>query len=541
MSTRKIITRNVLWNCSGLGARLGVGFFIAPFLLHGLGDSTYGLWIVIGSLTSYFGVLDLGVRGSIGRNVALHRARGDLAGINAIFSTAFCYLCAVAVLSLAVTVGAMFLFFWIIQVEPEQLHFARLALLLVGLNFALCLPLQAFDGILWAYQRFDLQNGVDIPTVLLRAGLTYYFIAAGHGLVALAIITLVTSLACLAAKVMLALRLEPNLRIGWTRIDRAATKGLFGYGVWYFLLSLVRTIAPPVFLLIVGSRLGMALVAPFNVATGLLSYANQFLIAGTQVLTPVATAMHARDDQERQRALFLTGGRGCLALSLLLVSLFVFLGKPLIRLWMGPSMEHAYLLLLILSAGELLPMSQWITYSMILGKGRHRILAISSVLEITTSAVAALLLTASDGGLVSVCLALAIPAALARGVCPMVFGCGLVGLSPASYLAQAVLPPLLAAAGPVLLLGLATTWWTPATWPAVILCGGGYTIFYLSVTGIGLFGVEVWRDFARRMISRQGDHEWAPDAGRESATPKQPPSLDGPVRVAVSGVGCIDP
>ena len=262
---------------------------------------------------------------------------------------------------------------------------------------------------------------------------------------------------------------------------------------------------PPISLMIVGSRLGMTLVAPFNIATGLIGYANQFLIAGTQVLTPVATALHARDDQERQRALFVTGGRGCLALTLLLVSLFVFLGRPLIRLWMGPSMEYAFPLLLILSAGELLPMSQWITYSMILGKGRHRILAICSVLEITVSAAAALLLTAADGGLVGVCIAMAIPAALARGVGPLVFGCRLTELSPMSYFASAVLPALGVAAGPVLLLGLTTAWWTPTTWPQLFLCGGGYTILYLGVAGIGLFGIDVWRGLAQRLFAGQRD------------------------------------
>jgi O-antigen/teichoic acid export membrane protein len=503
MSTKKIITRNVLWNCSGLASRMLVGFFIAPFLLHRLGDSTYGLWIVIASLTSYFSVLDLGVRGSVGRNLALYKARGDVAGINAIFSTAFCYLCAVAVLSVAATLVALHYFFFVIQVEPGQIDSARLSLLLVGLSFALSLPLQAFDGILWAYQRFDLQNAIDIPTVLLRAGLTYWAVGAGHGLVALAVITLFTSLASLAVKAGLALRLEPDLRIGWTRIDRSSTAGLFGYGLWYFLLSLVRTLAPPISLLIVGSRLGMMLVAPFNVATGLIGYANQFLIAGTQVLTPVATALHARDDQERQRALFVTGGRGCLALTLLLMSLFVFLGKPLIRLWMGPSMEYAFPLLLILSAGELLPMSQWITYSMILGKGRHRLLALCSLLEIAISAGAALALTAADGGLIGVCLAMAIPAALSRGVCPLFFGCRLVELSPASYFAHALLPALLVASGPALLLCLATTWWTPTTWPELFLCGGGYSLFYLSAAGIGLFGVDVWRALAKKIFAQQ--------------------------------------
>jgi O-antigen/teichoic acid export membrane protein len=508
MSTKKIITRNVLWNCSGLAARMLVGFFIAPFLLHRLGASTYGLWIVIASLTSYFGVLDLGVRGSVGRNVALFRARGDLAGLNGIFSTAFFYLCAVAALSLVVTIGALYFFFWVVQVEPDQVQTARLALLLVGLSFALSLPLQAFDGILWAYQRFDLQNGIDIPTVLLRAGLTCYVVGAGHGLVGLAAITLLTSLAGLAVKSLLALRLEPDLRIGWTHVDRASSKGLFGYGVWYFMLSLVRTIAPPVNLLIVGSRLGIALVAPFNVVTGLIGYANQFLIAGTQVLTPLATALHARDDQERQRTLFIAGGRGCLALTLLLVSLFVFLGRPLIRLWMGPTMEYAFPLLLILSAGELLPMSQWITYSMILGKGRHRLLALASLLEIAVSVGGALLLTTEGAGLFGICLAMAIPAALARGICPLVLGCRLVGVAPASYLARAVLPSLTTAAGPVLLLGLATAWWTPSTWPEIFLFGITYTILYLGVAGIGLFGVEVWRSLAQRITGwhREAEH-----------------------------------
>src|SRR5262249_49556845 len=73
--TRRAVVRNAVWNCSGLIISMLVGFFIAPFLIHRLGDSTYGLWIIIGSLTSYFGVLDLGVRGSVGRNVALFRER----------------------------------------------------------------------------------------------------------------------------------------------------------------------------------------------------------------------------------------------------------------------------------------------------------------------------------------------------------------------------------------------------------------------------------------------------------------------------------
>src|SRR5690242_12787116 len=111
MNSTTTVTRNALWNWLGLAVQTGTGFLIAPFLVHRLGDSTYGLWIVIASLTSYFRVLDFGVGASVGRNVAFFRARNDLTGINGIISTAFTYLCAVAVLAVLATAAAVYLFF----------------------------------------------------------------------------------------------------------------------------------------------------------------------------------------------------------------------------------------------------------------------------------------------------------------------------------------------------------------------------------------------------------------------------------------------
>jgi O-antigen/teichoic acid export membrane protein len=500
MTTKKIVAHNALWNWAGIATHMLVGFFIAPFLVHRLGDSTYGLWIVIASLTTYFGVLDFGVGGSVGRNVAFFRARDDLAGVNGILSTAFFYLCVVAVVALLATVGILWLFFLMIDVPPEQQDAARLALALVGLNFALSLPLQTFDAVLWAYQRFDFQNGVDIPNVLLRAALTYCLIGAGHGLVALALITILTNLLGLSIKMALALRVEPRLRIGPSHINRESAKGLFGYGSLYFVYSLMKTIGPQLMVMIVGSRLlGTALLTPFSIAMRLISYAHSFLIAGTGVLTPVATALHAQNDQDRQRALLISGGRACFAMALMFVALFVFLGKPLIRLWMGPPLEFAYPLLLILMAGELLPMSQHITDSMILGRGRLSILAGTSILETASSCAAPLLLAGQGYGLVGVCLAAAIPAAICRGLCPLVFVCRAVGVPLASYLRQVILPALLVVAGPIWLLGAVTSTWSPSTWPELFACGTVYAIVHISVASVGLFGFDAWRAWARRV------------------------------------------
>ena len=66
----RLIVRNVGWNWLGAATAMVCGFFVAPFLIHHLGDTGYGLWIVIGSLAGYFSLLDFGVRGAVGRHVA---------------------------------------------------------------------------------------------------------------------------------------------------------------------------------------------------------------------------------------------------------------------------------------------------------------------------------------------------------------------------------------------------------------------------------------------------------------------------------------
>ncbi|HEX2971798.1 MAG TPA: oligosaccharide flippase family protein, partial [Tepidisphaeraceae bacterium] len=92
MSVTRVIARNVIWNWVALGANLLAGFIVAPFLVHRLGQTGYGLWILVASLIDYFGLLDMGVRGAVGRQIALHHAKQNRQGVNETLSTALAIL-----------------------------------------------------------------------------------------------------------------------------------------------------------------------------------------------------------------------------------------------------------------------------------------------------------------------------------------------------------------------------------------------------------------------------------------------------------------
>ena len=61
--------RNVLSNWVALVVTAVISFVLTPILVHGLGHFYYGLWILVGSLVDYFGLLDVGIRTTLQRFV----------------------------------------------------------------------------------------------------------------------------------------------------------------------------------------------------------------------------------------------------------------------------------------------------------------------------------------------------------------------------------------------------------------------------------------------------------------------------------------
>jgi O-antigen/teichoic acid export membrane protein len=481
----KRIARNVVSNWAGMAVTLLAGLVLLPFLVRRLGQTDYGLWILISSFTGYFGLLDLGIRSSVGREIAVQRAKGSQDGVNAIVSTALAFLSAAGLVALLASAGfALVVEHVFREVPPEAVPDCRLALVLIGLNLALWLPLSVFDSMLWARQHFGLLNATEIGTTLVRTGLTFYCVANGGGLVALAVINLVSLAGAQGARGALVLGLDRRgLCVGPSRITREAARCLFGFGVWNFLMQVARLINGQLGTFLIGALMNVALVTPFSIAARLIGYAREFLAASTAVLTPVAVTLHAEEDEARQRRLFLEGGKYCLVLTTFIVTVLLVLGQSVLALWVGPRLASASDLVVLLTLGEALPMAQWVSFSVILGKGGHRRLAFYSLAE-NLAALPLALLLAGPWGLAGVCVAFAVPAALFRGLLQLLYACGLVGVSPGEYVRRALVPVLAVAAGPALGL-VVLAWWRPVDgWAALVGYTAGYGVAHLLACGL---------------------------------------------------------
>jgi hypothetical protein len=102
------IIKNVSSSWFALGTSVVVGFFLWPFILHRLGEDAAGIWVLIFSITGYYGIFDLGIRSSVIRYVAKAKATNDPAQASRLVSTSlFSYSC-IGAATLLITLVASF-------------------------------------------------------------------------------------------------------------------------------------------------------------------------------------------------------------------------------------------------------------------------------------------------------------------------------------------------------------------------------------------------------------------------------------------------
>src|ERR1700686_3479098 len=149
-AARNVIVNWLTYLVSGV-----VSLFLSPFIVHHLGNSAYGVWVLLVSLTGYLGFLDLGIRGA----VTLYVARFHSEGAHEKSSYTISSACGLFITAgfLAVLASTLFAMFAIphFDIPPTYSRSAQIVVVITGLNIALSLVSGVFGGVLVGLQRFD--------------------------------------------------------------------------------------------------------------------------------------------------------------------------------------------------------------------------------------------------------------------------------------------------------------------------------------------------------------------------------------------------
>jgi O-antigen/teichoic acid export membrane protein len=158
---RSEIIKNVSSSWVSLGVNILIGIFLSPFILHRLGNLSYGAWVLVFSVTGYYGLFDLGIRSSVIRYVSTFTATNDVEGLSRLINTSIVVYTAIGALAMVVTVavsahvGALF------RMPAYFIPTARVLFLIVGTSVSLGFTAGIFGGVLEGLGRFYVVNTED--------------------------------------------------------------------------------------------------------------------------------------------------------------------------------------------------------------------------------------------------------------------------------------------------------------------------------------------------------------------------------------------
>jgi O-antigen/teichoic acid export membrane protein len=430
------IAGNIFSNWVALVLGMVVAFFLMPFVVHHLGNVAYGVWVLVVSLNSYMGLLDLGLRGAVTRFVSKGATQGNHDESSEAASGALWIRLWLSIAILLTSIGFASVFTRLFQVPPSLAWDARWAILATAAGLAITLCSGVFGGILAALHRFELLSTVSITQNLLRAGGIVVLLEYHHGILALALWELTTTVVASCLQIYLCFHGYSELRIHLGTPSRVILRKLWGYSFYVFVINVALQLVYYTDNLVVGAFVSAAGVTFYAIGGTLVGYARQVVGSMTTTFTPLASTFEAEGSERSLRQLLIHGTRAALIVSLPIELALFLRGETFINLWMGAEYAHSsgtvlrvLLISLIVSTGSAA------ACGIVYGMEKHRRVALWGILEGAANLTLSIFLVRRIG-IYGVAWGTTIPSVFVELFLWPPFVCGLVAISIRRYLWQ---------------------------------------------------------------------------------------------------------
>ena len=481
---RQIVTvaRNVTTRYLAIIAETAAGMVMLPFNLNHLGPSAYGLWVLLGSITIQFSILDLGYGGALVKFMAQYRAHRDARALNEIASTLFFVFAAIGLLAYGLAVIVAFNLDHVFRLSPEQAEIGKWILLIIAIHICLNFPFSVYGGVISGFQRYDQNNMVAIVSTTAIAVVNFIVLKAGYGLVTLVAATTAVRIIAYFVYRRNAYRIFPELSIQPGLFCRSRLKEVTGFSIYSSLIDWANKLNYQLDTVVIGAFIGSGAVAMWAPAERIISGVQRLTNQLNGVLFPTIVDSDATRQRERLQQILLQGTRLSLVMVFPITAALILLAEPLVHAWLGnkaASMAGTIPIIQILAIAVAIRVGNATGTTVLKGAGQHRMLAFVNIATGLVNLALSIVLI-RPFGLEGVAYGTLIPIAVSAIFILFPAACRRVGLSLGEAVRHSVFPAL----WPAFIVGMVlamTRHISSGTLLAVVLQASGGGLLYLAL------------------------------------------------------------
>lgn len=335
MSKIRIIGKNISFMAFNRIVAVIVSFFIFPFIVKHVGKEVYGVYLMVMTVTGYFGILDLGVMSALTKYVSEYTGKKDHVIINKIVNASFSFYVLIgAVISILLfACAACFPLFF--KVDPSNTKVVRELFTVAAISAIFVWPLNTFRGTVQGLSLWNIDAVVNIFVQVLNALTAFILLSSGYGIVQLFVVSQLLTIIGSAVLYYVG-RKKIGINIAFPYIHIATFKLIFNFSIFAFLSSILNIFLFQIHNIIIGYFVSMSAVTVYAVAYNIQSYFRA--INSTLGAPPwtMASEMEGRGDLDGQKKLLIKGTKYMSAVLIPIVLIMLFFVEPFIKYWMGP-------------------------------------------------------------------------------------------------------------------------------------------------------------------------------------------------------------
>jgi membrane protein EpsK len=327
---------NLIFNIAYFLVSVAIGILLVPYFISTLGIAAYGLIPLATSVTGYVAIVVASLNSSVSRFLTIDLQKNDYEAANRTFNTAFFGLSVVIALMIPIVLIVSYFVPAIFNVPAGQETGAIILFICTSGAFFIRALNGTFTVQLFAYNRLDLINSVNIINLLVQVGLTVLLfwlkgpslIFVGAGFIAGAIIAS-------AVSVILARRVCPHLFLCAGSFDRSRVKVLGEMSSWLFINEIGTLLFLQIDLIVVNMFFGATSAGEYAIV---LTWGNLLrAIAGVLggVLTPMVLTFFALEHTETMIRITKSAVKIMGLTMALPISLVCGFAPQLLTIWVG--------------------------------------------------------------------------------------------------------------------------------------------------------------------------------------------------------------
>lgn len=358
-----------------------LGLIYIPWIVNTIGNSSYGLYTLATSLIALF-LYDLGMSSAVTRFIANYRVENKVRCINEIVCIALKVYAGI-ILIIAVILGITFFYLddIYINLTSNEISTLKIVFLIASIFVVLSFPVNVFNGILSAYEKYVAIKCADLLNRVLTTMFTIVALYNGGGVITLVFINGFFNFITLIVKVIATRVLTPVKFFNYNSEKSIKYRDVFSFTSWITINSLAQQMVfnfIPSILAITLNTFSITLFSFARVIEGHV-YTISDAINGLFLPSVSRIVVGSNNDAKGVLPLMIKIGRLNLSIMGLLLLGFTVLGREFVSLWLGDMYYDVYYCALVICWPYILFSTQQIAFNSLIVLNKIKYVAICNL------------------------------------------------------------------------------------------------------------------------------------------------------------------